>query len=557
MDTRTNAHPDPRPATGDVVAPAGDRVAVWVPLAVPVFRALWITALVSNIGTWMQTVGAQWFMVEQHTSPLLITLVQTASAAPVLLLGIPAGVLGELFNRRTLLIWMQVVQLLVTGALVALTVTGQLTPYLLLAITLVLGASSAVQLPAYQALVTEIVPGRMIPSAASLSAISVNAARAIGPALAGALLSGLGIAFVFAMNVVSFAAFLLVLIVWRSYRPEAHATERFIDAARAGIRYVTRAAVVRRMYVRLGAFVVPASALYALLPLLATGRLGLDSLGYGLLLAAMGAGSVTAAFLVPWFRRLGAQRAVLLCSGVFGAATVGVALAPAIGIALPLLAFAGAAWIGVVATINGAVQAFLPVWVRTRGLSVYQMVLFGSMAAGGLLSGVLAGAVGPSTAGVVAGGAVLAVAVTQIFWPLLETADKRRTTFSLSVPDAAQEVDGDAAVLVLVRYAVPDERRTEFIERMILVEHSRRRTGARSWALYRDREDASLLVEAFRVGSWVEHEQQHSSRLTDYDHDVIERAGSLADSVTVDHLVEVTRPSSPTADHPRTSRSTR
>lgn len=544
--------PEPNPATGDHPAPvASAHERIWAPLAVPIFRALWITALVSNIGTWMQTVGAQWFMVEQNTHPLLIALIQTASAAPVLLLGIPAGVLGEFLNRRSLLIWMQTLQVLLSAALVTLTATGEMTPYLLLIITLLLGAATAVQLPAYQALATEIVPIRLVPMAASLNAVSVNVARAIGPAIAGVLLSGFGVAFVFGMNLLSFAAFLLVLVTWRTYRPDPRQAERFVDAARAGVRYVTRAAVVRRMYARLGVFVVPGSVLYALLPLIATERLGLDSAGYGLLLAGIGVGSIGAAFLMPRFRSWGANRTVLAASALFGVATIGVALSPTVVLALPLLALAGAAWIGVVATLNGAVQSFLPVWVRARGLSVYQMVLYGSMAAGGLLSGVAAGWIGATSVTAVAGIATLLVTASQLVWPLLDTADKKRETFALPLAEAAVDVEGTHPTLVLVRYAVAPENVDAFRTQMRLVEHSRRRTGARTWALYQDREDGGW-VEAFGVGSWDEHLQQHHARLTRYDQTVIETASELASSVRVEHLVEAADAATPRrAHHPR------
>ena len=158
------------------------------PLKLAAFRALWIAALVSNIGSWMQTVGAQWFLVESDASPVLIALVQSASAAPILLLGIPAGVLGEFLNRRTLLIWVQAAQVVIGLLLTVLTATGAMTPALLLSLTFLLGAASAVQLPAYQAIVPDIVPRELIRSAASLSSISVNLARAIGPAIAGVII---------------------------------------------------------------------------------------------------------------------------------------------------------------------------------------------------------------------------------------------------------------------------------------------------------------------------------------------------------------------------------
>jgi MFS family permease len=518
------------------------RVKVLAPLTVPIFRALWIVAFVSNVGSWMQTVGAQWFLVEQHSPPVLVALVQTASAAPVLLLGVPAGVLGELLNRRNLLIWVQAAQVIISAGLIALTVSGDLTPYLLLILTLLLGAASAVQLPAYQALAAEIVPVRMIPNAASLSAISVNLSRAIGPAIAGLLLSGLGVAFVFAMNLASFGVLLLVLVFWRTYRPDAHSPERFVDATRAGLRYVAHAGVVRRIYVRLGLFVLPGGVLYALLPLVASDRLGLDSVGYGVLLAGLGLGSVAAAFFIPWLRDvLGSNRTVLIATLLFGAGTVAVATSTTAALTLPVLAVVGAAWIGVVATLNGDVQSFLPVWVRTRGLSVYQMVLFGSSAAGAAISGAFAGWFGAAPTLAVAGVLVLIAAATQLGWPLLSSSNMQRATVPLPLSDAqAVDVDAQSATLVLVRYQVPSDRRDAFLTQMQLVEHSRKRTGARAWSLYVDREAPGQLVEVFSVGSWEEHLQQHNTRPTRYDDDTIRGASAIADSVTAHHLLQVT-----------------
>lgn len=523
--------------------PKQERVRVFAPLTVPIFRALWVAALISNIGSWMQTVGAQWFMIEQHGSPLLITLVQTASALPVLLLGIPAGVLGELLNRRNLLIWVQTAQVLISAALVAVTVAGEMTPYLLLVLTLLLGAASAVQLPAYGAISAEIVPTRMIPNAASLSAISVNLARAVGPAIAGLVLSGLGVTYVFALNLASFAVFLVVLVCWRSYHPDPHQPERFIAATRAGVRYVAHAAVVRRIYVRLGLFVVPGSVLFALLPLLATDRLHLDAAGYGILLAGLGVGSVAAAAFAPLVRDiLGPNRTVLISSVLFGAGAIAVALSPVVTVTLPVLALVGAAWIGVVATLNGAVQSFLPVWVRTRGLSIYQMVLFGSLGFGAALSGGIAGWVGAAPTTAVAGVLVICVAATQLLWPLLPTEQKKRHTAPLPLAaDNGADIDASAQTLAIVRYDVGETDRLAFLEQMKLVEHSRRRTGARTWALYQDRESPGDLVEVFAVGSWQEHLQQHTSRPTQYDDDTIRAASALASAVDVHHLIQIGR----------------
>lgn len=515
------------------------------PLQIPIFRALWIAALISNIGSWMQTVGAQWFMVEQHAPPLLIALVQTATAAPILLLGIPAGVLGEFLNRRVLLMWVQGWQVVISGALVVLAAMGEMSPYLLLALTLLLGAASAVQLPAYGALANEIVPRAFVPNAAALSAISVNLARAIGPAIAGLLISGLGVSFVFALNVASFAVFLVILIFWRQYRPEPHLSEPFFDATRAGMRYIANARVVKRLYIRLGLFVLPGSALYALLPLIATQRLHLGSIGYGVLLAGLGVGSVAAAFSIPTLRdKFGPNRAVLVSTALFGVGTVAVALSPTIYLTIPLLAVAGAAWIGAIATLNGAVQSFLPAWVRTRGLSIYQMVLFGTTAAGAAISGAVAGWLGANVTCFIAGIAVLLITVSQLIWPLLVTDHMRRNAVQLPLADEVinAEVGSALETLVTIRFDVDGEDRERFLRQMLLVERSRRRTGARAWALYDDREHPGVIVETFRVGSWQEHLNQHAERLTEYDDDVIRTACDIARSFDVTHLTRALLP---------------
>ena len=336
----------------------------FAPLAVPIFRLVWLASIVSNVGSWMQTVGAQWLLVQDDGSPLLVALVQTASAAPVLLFAIPAGVIGEFLNRRLVLLWSQIVQLAVVLGLTYLTATGQTTTTVLLASTFVLGTVSAIQLPAFQALVPDIVPPKLLLDAASLSSIGVNIARAVGPAIAGLVVAQFGVAAVFLLNALSFLVFLGVLFFWKTYSPPAIRPEPFVDATRAGIRYVRHSRVVRLILLRLAAFLVPANALWALLPTIAKNSLGFSASGYGLLLAALGAGSIVGAFVLPWARRVAAVNGVVLASSVvFGAGLVALVASPTLWVTFPALVATGLAWIGVIATINGTIQAFLPVWV--------------------------------------------------------------------------------------------------------------------------------------------------------------------------------------------------
>jgi len=534
--------------TSTTAAPSSAAVSSLAPLKVKLFRALWIASLISSIGGWMQTVGAQWFLVEHHSDPAIVALIQTASAAPFLLLGIPAGVLGEFVNRRRLLIAVQSSLVAIGVVLSLVTWVGGLTPELLLAFTFLLGAGSAVQGPAYQALVPEIVPREVIPSAAALSSIGVNVARSIGPALAGLAIASLGIPFVFALNALSFAVFLVVLVTWRGYRPPAHRPEPFIEATRAGLRYVWNAGLVRRVLVRLALFIVPASALWALLPLVASAQLGLDSNGYGLLLGAIGIGSVGGAFVIPRARaKLGANTTVMIASAVFGAVIVVSAVSTSLPLTLVVLLFGGVGWIAVIASLNSSVQAFLPGWVRSRGLSVYQLVLFGATAAGSAVIGAVAQAVGVVPTSVGAGIVVIAVAATQLVWPLMSTAGKDRGVVGIPLTDvppvddvAPMSISDAAETLVQIRYHVESANRGAFVAQMQLVRRSRRRTGARQWELYDDRETPNVIVEVFSVGSWREHLSQHEDRMTGFDQSELDKARSLATGAPrVQHLTQV------------------
>jgi len=538
----TGTIPPTRSATA---TPGGGALA---PLRVKLFRALWLASLVSSIGGWMQTVGAQWFLVESHSDAALVALIQTASAAPFLLLGIPSGVLGEFVNRRTLLIIVQAALVSIGVVLSVVTLVGGMTPWLLLAFTFLLGAGSAVQGPAYQALVPEIVPRPLIPSAAALSSIGVNVARSIGPAIAGLAVAAIGIPFVFALNALSFAVFLVVLICWRGYQPPVHRAEPFIEATRAGIRYVWNSGVVRRVLVRLALFIVPASALWALLPLVAAQQLGLDSNGYGLLLGAVGIGSVGGAFVIPRARqKLGANATVMIASALFGAVIVVSAMSTSLPLTLAVLLVGGVGWIAVIASLNGSVQAFLPSWVRSRGLSVYQLVLFGSTAGGSALVGAVAQGIGVVPASIGAGVLVILVAASQLVWPLLSTADEDRGTVTIPLTDvppvddvAPLSISDAAETLVLIRYRVEPENRAAFVAQMQVVRNTRRRTGARQWGLYDDRESSRVIVEAFSVGSWREHLSQHEDRMTGFDQVELDRARALASGIpVVQHLTQL------------------
>jgi predicted MFS family arabinose efflux permease len=396
-------------AGGSAAAVMNRPIPAWAPLRdSPLFRALWIAQFASNIGTWMQTVGAQWLLIDR--SPVLVSLVQTASSLPIVLLALPAGAWADMVDRRRLLLSAQLAMLAAAGLLTALTFAGVTSPAVVLGLTFLLGCGTAVAGPSWQAIQPELVERSMLPQAAALNGVNMNLARAVGPAIAGVIVAAAGPAWVFALNTLSYLGIAAVLRAWRPAQPMvAGSRERLVEALRAGGRYVRHALIVRRLLYRALLFIPAASAVWALLPLVAARNLHLGSAGYGLLLAAVGLGAVAGALIIPRLRaRMGSATMVTAAMLVGAAATVvvGAARMP-VFVALALIPVGGA-WIAINSSLNAGLQLALPGWVRARGLAHYLLLFQGSQAAGAVIWGVVAEVTSITTALVIAAATLLA-----------------------------------------------------------------------------------------------------------------------------------------------------
>jgi MFS family permease len=511
---------------------SGSPLSPWAPLRIGAFRALWLAQLGSMLGTWMQTVGAQWILVETPDSEALVALVQVATTLPMLLLALPAGALADIMDRRRLLIGVQLFQVAVAGTLSVLTAADLMPPVLLLTFTFLLGACLAATLPGYQVFVQELVPRAQIRAVASLGGVAVNGARAVGPALAGLLVAQVGPAVVFAVNAVAALIFVMVLLAAR--RPRAVAElppERFASAMAAGGRYVRNSPVVRRMLLRVLLFVLPGAAIWALLPVVADQLLDAGSTGYGLLLGALGAGAVLGAAVLPKLgARLSANSLFLGAGLLFAGALLACVFVANLLVLAALLVPAGAAWLTVLMGVTGALQVFLPGWVRARGLSMFNVVFAGSQAVGSLIWGLVAQVWGlvPTFVGAAV---VMAVgAATIAVWPMPDVADwDRDPAVYWPEPELTYEPDPrEGPVLVTVRYVVPPEHEPEFVAAMEQVRSSRLRTGATSCGLYRDGADPTVFVLAGMYPTWEEHLRQHTGRLTGTDQEREELANRFA-----------------------------
>lgn len=501
--------------------PPQSRPSPWRPLATPAFAAMWSAALLSNTGTWMQQVGAAWLMTSLEPSPLIVSLVQAATTGPIFLFALAAGALADIVDRRRLLIVVQSVMAAVALTLGIIVYSGLITPWLLLAFTFVLGTGAAFFAPSWQALVPHLVPRSDLPAAIALNSAGFNASRAVGPALAGVLIGVAGVASTFVFNGLSFLGVIVALTWWTGGRPRPRSlpAERFFAAIRTGLRYGRESPPLRATLIRAVAFFVCASAYWALLPLLVRVDLGGSAEHYGIVLGSIGAGAVAGAAVLSQLRDMfGTNR--LVAAGTVGtaAALVLFAIAPRLWVATAAGALAGLSWVTAVASLNLSAQLALPDWMRGRGLSLYQMTMFGALAGGSVAWGRIAGATGVPEALAIAAAGSIALMLLTLRWTLGtgETADLTPAQ-PWPEPVVAQAIGHDRGpVLVTVEYRVARDQVQAFVAAMDTLRGSRRRGGASGWGLFEDAAEPGLFVECFLVDSWVEHLRQHE-RVTEAD----------------------------------------
>src|ERR1700685_2882422 len=270
----------------------------WRPLRIAIFRNLIAADFVSDIGSFMQTVGAAWLMTTLTSRPAYIALIQTASALPFFLLALPAGSLGDIFDRRKLILCTESWMFVMAAILGVVTFSGHMTPWLLLALTLAMSLGDAVESPAWRAIFPELVTKDDLSPALALNGIEFNLARAVGPGLAGLIIAAVGVATTFLLNALSFLGVILVIFRWK--RPARKSTlpaETLAGASAEAIRYVRYSPAIRTLLLRSGIVIFFASSFSALLPAVAK-ELSKSALGYGLLLAFFGVGAVCGAVVL-------------------------------------------------------------------------------------------------------------------------------------------------------------------------------------------------------------------------------------------------------------------
>jgi MFS family permease len=518
---------------------------LWRPMRTPAFRNLLIADVVSDVGTFMQTVGAAWLMIALSAGPIYVALIQTASALPFFIFALPAGTIGDIVDRRKLILYTETWMFAVAVAIAALTITGRISPLLLLILTFALSAVDAFETPTWRAVLPEVVPKEDLQAASALNGIEFNFARAVGPGLAGFIVAATGAGTAFILNAASFLGVIVVIARWkRSVHKRTSPPETVWLGTITGVRYLRYSPAIRNLFIRTGCVIFFATALTALLPLVAHDVKN-SPVTFGLLLGCFGFGAVVGAVLMQRARtRWSTETLVSTGLATYGFAT----LAASTVRSLPALCAAtfvgGAAWIMFISLVNVLILNHAPDWVRARVLSLSTLVVQGAVAAGSAAWGTVAAHWGLRVALVSAGVGTMAALMLALFFRLPDATVDLTAWNHWPLPDIS---DGtlpsgyeSGPVLVTVEYDVEPENVKDFLKAVRRYGRIRRRDGASRWSIFHDLEKPDRFIETFIVSSWGEHLRQHE-RMTEADREVEERLQRyIRHDPRVRHLVSAT-----------------
>ncbi len=486
------------------------------PFRVPIFRAIWLASLSSNFGGLVQAVGASWLMTTLSNSPRDVALVQASMALPIMLFSLLAGAIADNLDRRLVMLTAQFYMLGVSATLSLFAWNDWLTPWGLLAFTFLIGCGAALNNPAWQASVGDMVPRAALPSAVALNSMGFNIARSVGPAIGGAIVAAVGAAGAFLTNALSYLGLIVVLLRWHpETAPRALPPERLDIAMGAGLRYVALSPNLRTVLLRSSLFGVSAAALPALMPVVARDLIAGGPMTFGLLLGAFGLGAVGGAFSTRRLRaRFSTESIVRIASTALVVAALTTSLSRSLALTMPALMIGGAGWVLALSTFNVTVQLSTPRWVVGRAIAIYQMATFGGMTLGAGIFGWLAEMSGIETA-------LLSAAALQglsgLFGLVRAVPGSGQDDLSplnrWREPETAVPVDARTGpIVVTVEHRIAAENVPAFLEAMNERRRITMRDGARRWTLLRDLAEADLWIERFHAPTWLEYVRDASRR---------------------------------------------
>jgi len=514
------------------------------PLRDYLYRFLWVAMFASEIGLYMQTVGASWLITSLDPSPFVVALLQVAASLSIFLLALPAGALADIVDRRKLFLITQYFSLAVAAILSILTLGGFTDSSILLVLSFLLGLGFAMGLPVSIVVQTELVPKHKALAAMTLFSVAIYIGLGVGPLVGGLVVAAAGPWAVFMLNALSFVGIIVFLHRWhKTTDQKLLPPEQVIAAIRAGLRYMRHSLHVRALFVRDLAITICGSALISLLPLLARNEAGSNSILFGILVGAFGIGGMIGGLIiVPRIKMVSIEKRVSIATIVFAVALAVLSFQHDI-ITLFVAVFAvGMALVVTNSSLNFVAYNSVSSWVRTRVVSVHQMVYWGGVAMGSIMWGIVAEIWGVPTALLAASIGLAIGLVTSIRFKLEPHIDLDMSpSMHWAMPNIMIDIDEhkEGAALVEIEFQIDPARSQDFESAMYDVRSLRLRDGAIYWGLFHDVENPSRYVETFVSESWTEHLRQHD-RITKADRAIEQHAISFhtgKDAPRVSHLI--------------------
>lgn len=497
-----------------------DRISPLAPFRHDTFRRIWAASLISNFGGLVQSVGAAWMMASISSSANMVALVQASTALPIMLFSLASGALADSFDRRRIMLTAQVFMLAVSITLTLVAWYGLITPWMLLGFTFLIGCGTALNNPAWQASVGDMVPREDLPAAVALNSMGFNITRSVGPAVGGAIVAAAGAAGAFAANAFSYFALIFALLRWKPALPESPLPrEPFGRAISAGLRYVSMSPNIGKVLLRSFAFGLSTSAILALLPLVARDLVMGGPLTYGILLGCFGVGAIGGALASARMREtLSSEAIVRMAFSGFALSAVVTAFSDNSMVTGPALFVAGACWVLALSLFNTTVQLSTPRWVVARALSLYQTMTFGGIAGGSWLWGVIADGRGASNALLWAAVAMVAGAALGLRYGLPQFESLNLDPLNrFSEPQLPLDLKPRSGpIVVLIDYEIAQEDVSAFLTAMTERRRIRIRDGAGQWTLMHDLENPTIWTETYHVPTWIEY-VRHNQRRTQAD----------------------------------------
>lgn len=473
------------------------------------YRWFYFGSVGTALGFTMVVSMSAWLMATLTPAAWMVALVQTAATLPTLLFGLFAGALADIVDRRRVVLISQVVLLITTVSLGLVTLAGSIQPLSLLLFTFVVGAGFAFYMPAQMASVNELVAPDEVSRAVALGAVAFNVSRAIGPALAGGLASLYGSGNALLASGAFFSLMILGIRGWKlPPRSPLGVPETLLAGVKSGLRFARYSSAMRALIIRTLVFSICASALWALLPVIARDQLGMSAAGYGAMFGMFGSGAVVSAFFMPkLLQRFPLNTVVNGNVLLWIVATLVVASSHIVAVAMIGALAAGAAWVGVLASLGAGTQSAAPGWVRARAVSLGLLSVQASLAIGSAMWGALASFAGTQVT-CAASALLLMVLHLANRASVVKLGSEADITSAASLPDLAIAVEplpDDGPVLVQVEYFIESANVEEFFVEIQTIEPTRRRNGASDWRIFRDLSTPGRFVERFVIISWAEY----------------------------------------------------